>query len=86
MWCLGTQFSGGLGSVRLTVGLDDLKGLFQHDSEHSHQPVCLHMSNTYSASIVKTMLFLLSMPMRENQVGQEKLGYGSIIANIVSIL
>jgi len=28
MWRLGTWFSGGLGSVRLTVGLD-LKGLFQ---------------------------------------------------------
>ncbi|KAK4830495.1 hypothetical protein QYF61_011408 [Mycteria americana] len=29
MWCLGTWCSGGLGSVRLMVGLDDLKGLFQ---------------------------------------------------------
>jgi len=29
MCCLGSWFSGGLGSVRLTVGLDDLKGLFQ---------------------------------------------------------
>ena len=29
MWHLGTWFSGGLGNVRLTVGLDDLKGLFQ---------------------------------------------------------
>ena len=29
MWCLGTWFSGGLGSVGLTVGLDDVKGLFQ---------------------------------------------------------
>ena len=29
MWCLGTWFSGGLGGVRLTVGLDDLKGPFQ---------------------------------------------------------
>ncbi|KAK4824164.1 hypothetical protein QYF61_011291, partial [Mycteria americana] len=29
MWCLGTWYSGGLGSVRFTVGLDDLKGLFQ---------------------------------------------------------
>jgi len=28
-WCLGTWFSGGLGSVRLMVGLDDLKDLFQ---------------------------------------------------------
>jgi len=28
MWCLGTWFSGGLGSVRVTVGLD-LKVLFQ---------------------------------------------------------
>ncbi|KAK4826457.1 hypothetical protein QYF61_009184 [Mycteria americana] len=27
MWCLGTWCSGGLGSARLTVGLDDLKGL-----------------------------------------------------------
>jgi len=26
---LGTWFSGGLGSVRLMVGLDDLKGVFQ---------------------------------------------------------
>ena len=29
MWCLGTWFSGGCGSFRLRVGLDDLKGLFQ---------------------------------------------------------
>jgi len=29
MWHSGTWFSGGLGSVRLTVGLNDLKGLFQ---------------------------------------------------------
>ena len=29
MWCLGTWFSGGLGGVRFTVGLNDLKGLFQ---------------------------------------------------------
>ena len=27
--CLGTWFSGGLGSVRFAAGLDDLKGLFQ---------------------------------------------------------
>ena len=26
---LGTWFSGGLGSVRFTLGLNDLKGLFQ---------------------------------------------------------
>jgi len=31
MWRLGlgTWFSGGIGSVRFKVGLDDLKGLFQ---------------------------------------------------------
>ena len=29
MWHLGTWFSDGLGSVRLMVGPDDLKGLFQ---------------------------------------------------------
>ena len=28
-WRCGTGFSGGLGSMRFTVGLDDLKGLFQ---------------------------------------------------------
>ena len=28
-WCLGRWLSGGLGSVRVTVGLDDLTGLFQ---------------------------------------------------------
>ena len=27
--CLGTWFSGGLGSVTFTVELNDLKGLFQ---------------------------------------------------------
>lgn len=26
---LGTQFSGGYGSVKFTIGLNDLKGLFQ---------------------------------------------------------
>ncbi|KAK4832430.1 hypothetical protein QYF61_023109 [Mycteria americana] len=29
MRCLGTWYSGGLGSVRFTVGLDDLKGFFK---------------------------------------------------------
>ncbi|PKU46842.1 hypothetical protein llap_2815 [Limosa lapponica baueri] len=29
MWCLRTWFSGGFGSLRLTVGLDDLTGPFQ---------------------------------------------------------
>ncbi|KAK4821772.1 hypothetical protein QYF61_000833 [Mycteria americana] len=29
MRCLGTWYSGGLGSVRFMVGLDDVKGLFQ---------------------------------------------------------
>lgn len=29
MWCLGTEFSGGLGSPGITVGLRDLKGLFK---------------------------------------------------------
>jgi len=29
MWRLGTWFSGGVGSVRLTVRLNDLMGLFQ---------------------------------------------------------
>ena len=28
-WCLGTGLGGGVGSVGRTVGLDDLKGLFQ---------------------------------------------------------
>jgi len=28
MWCLGTWFSSGLGTVRFTVALDDLKGFF----------------------------------------------------------
>ncbi|KAK4829740.1 hypothetical protein QYF61_006449, partial [Mycteria americana] len=34
MWCLGTWFSGGLGSARLTTGLDDLKGEVFRPSEH----------------------------------------------------
>lgn len=29
MWFLGTWFIGGFGSVRLTLGPDDLKGLSQ---------------------------------------------------------
>lgn len=29
MSCIGTWLSSGLGSIRLMVGLDDLKGLFQ---------------------------------------------------------
>jgi len=29
MWHLGPWLSDGLGAVRFTIGLDDLKGLFQ---------------------------------------------------------
>jgi len=29
MWSLGTWFSGGIDSIRLMVGLDDLEGLLQ---------------------------------------------------------
>jgi len=29
MWCLGREFIGGLGGVRLMVVLDNFKGLFQ---------------------------------------------------------
>jgi len=40
MWYLGTWFSGGLGSVSLMLGLDDLKGFFQpklfYDSMGGH--------------------------------------------------
>jgi len=34
MWCLGTRWSGGLGRLRLTVGLHDLKGLLQPKRFH----------------------------------------------------
>ena len=48
MWHLGTWFSGGLGSVRFMVGLDDLKGLFQpkrfydsmRDALNTHWQAC----------------------------------------------
>ena len=29
MWCLGTWFSGGIDSVRLMLGLNDLDGVLQ---------------------------------------------------------
>jgi len=39
------QFSGGLSSVRLTVGLDELNGLFQPILfyEHKLSDVCYHL-------------------------------------------
>ena len=50
MWCLGTWFTGGLGSAQLTVGLDDLKGLFQpkqfYDSICSSAMDLIHMTYT----------------------------------------
>jgi len=43
-WRSGTWFSGGLGSVRFTVGLNDLKDLFQpkwfYDSEKGKKQRC----------------------------------------------
>ena len=52
MWCLGTWFSGGLGSARLTVGLDDLKGLFQpklfYDSMILYLDIYSTLMNTLS--------------------------------------
>jgi len=40
MRCLEMWFSGGLGSVRLTVGLDDVKGLFQHKRFYDDYVTC----------------------------------------------
>jgi len=34
MWCAGTWFSGGLGSVKFMVELDDLKGVSQEIKNH----------------------------------------------------
>ena len=46
MWRLGTWFRGGLGSVRLMVGLDDLKGLFQPKRFYESMISCLGLSFT----------------------------------------
>ncbi|KAK4832564.1 hypothetical protein QYF61_024064 [Mycteria americana] len=49
MWCSGTWFSGGLGSVGFMVGLDDLKGLFQpkrfYDSKRVNVDIIARLSN-----------------------------------------
>lgn len=49
MWCLGIWFSSGLGSVRLKVGLDDFKSLFQHKQSYNCVSLCLGgKSSTYA--------------------------------------
>ncbi|KAK4830328.1 hypothetical protein QYF61_010092 [Mycteria americana] len=47
MRCLGTWYSGGLGSVRFTVGLDDLKGcpLLRPIGEEQEFMICLHRNS-----------------------------------------
>jgi len=44
MWHLGTWLSGGLGSVRLMIGINDLKDIFQpkwfYDSMVLFSPLC----------------------------------------------
>ena len=72
MWCLGTWFSGGLGSIRLTLGLDDLKGPFQpkwfYDSMilwfyEISQPCWTLLSATQSSSTQNLFLsFFLNKP------------------------
>lgn len=40
MWCLGTWIGGELGGAGLTVGLDDLEGLFQPKPVYNlHVPI-----------------------------------------------
>jgi len=62
MWRLGTRFSGGLGSVSLTVGLDDLKSLFQpkifYDSM-TLEMICMPKADTCSMSPKTTNLMSL---------------------------
>lgn len=43
LWPSGTWFSEGLGSIRLMVGLDGLRSLFQHKQFHEKFP---HMNST----------------------------------------
>ena len=40
MWCLGTWFSGGLGSLRFMVGLNDVKDLFQPKRFYDSKQFC----------------------------------------------
>ena len=64
MWCLGTWLSGGLGSVRLTVGLDDLKGLFQPKQFYDSK---LHHRNNASTAKEETAPSLFApMPSRQH--------------------
>ncbi|KAK4815132.1 hypothetical protein QYF61_017573, partial [Mycteria americana] len=68
MWCLGTWFSGGLGSARLTVGLDDLKGLFQskqfYDSMIPKTVVCFQAQHRYLARTPKGS----GLPMKGHKI------------------
>jgi len=44
MWHFGTWLSGGLGSVRFMVGLNDLKSLFQTKLFYDSMNINLHVS------------------------------------------
>ena len=55
-WCLGTWFSGGLCSIRLTVGLDDLKGLLQSKRFYDSRIPCLPEPLGLTLGIVHTPL------------------------------
>ena len=77
MWHLGTWFSGGLGSGRFTVGLDDLKGLFQPkqfydsiwDVEHAHPP--FPAVNDYNPFYISSLHCLRPLGPG-NQISQHK--------------
>jgi len=68
MWHLGTCFSGGLGRVRLMVGLNDLKALFQPKlcDDSMAEEIFLHNSqNSLSAAKVMFHMNLVSY-LQEN--------------------
>jgi len=52
MWCVGTWFSGGLGSTRLMVGLGDLKDLLQ--SKYFYDSMTFQ-SNSIFISVLRYM-------------------------------
>jgi len=61
MWHLGTWFSGRFGSVRFTVGLDDLEGSFQpkglYDFPQGKTLITVKQNKLMQADVKQNMKF-----------------------------
>lgn len=84
MWHLGRQFSGRLGSVKLVVGLDGLKGLFQLKSFYNSMILPILYQKESPSNILSCVSVNIQMTMSRKRARTGKIHSSTLTSKFFS--